>query len=85
MATALTLGLGLLATVPAQAQTATFAPVQGQVRAFPPQALRGTRVVSSASQAVGEEVDQVARRLAAEHDVRTDRALEVLAQLRAGQ
>ena len=51
MATALTLGLGLLAAVPAQAQTATFAPVQGQVRAFPPQALRGTLVVSSTSEA----------------------------------
>ena len=51
IAAALALGLGLLATVPAQAQTATFAPVQGQVRAFPPQALRGTLVVSSTSEA----------------------------------
>ena len=43
------------------------------------------RNIALVAGAVGEEVDQVARRLAAEHDVRTDRALEVLAQLRAAQ
>ena len=33
--------------------------------------------------AMGEEVEIVAKRLAAEHDVRTDRALEVLQEIRA--
>ena len=40
------------------------------------------RNIALVAGAVGEEVDQVAKRLAAEHDVRTDRALEVLAELR---
>ncbi|WP_287497347.1 hydroxymethylglutaryl-CoA reductase, degradative [Pandoraea sp. CB10b_02] len=35
--------------------------------------------------AVGQEVEVVAKRLAAEHDVRTDRALEVLKEIRAGR
>ena len=41
---------------------------------------RNIALVAGAS---GEEVELVAKRLAAEHDVRTDRALEVLAELRA--
>ncbi|PWB20315.1 MULTISPECIES: hydroxymethylglutaryl-CoA reductase, degradative [Comamonas] len=41
------------------------------------------RNIALVAGAVGAEVDQVAKRLAAEHDVRTDRALEVLAELRA--
>ena len=40
------------------------------------------RNIALVAGAVGEEVDQVAKRLAAENDVRTDRALEVLAELR---
>ena len=40
---------------------------------------RNIALVAGAS---GEEVELVAKRLAAEHDVRTDRALEVLAELR---
>ena len=40
------------------------------------------RNIALVAGAVGEEVEQVAKRLAAEHDVRTDRALEVLAELR---
>mgnify|MGYP003595182789 FL=1 len=49
-ATALALCLSA-AAVPAIAQTATFAPVQGQTRAFPPQALRGTLIVTTATTA----------------------------------
>ena len=45
-ATALALCLSA-AAVPAIAQTATFAPVQGQTRAFPPQALRGTLILGA--------------------------------------
>ena len=41
---------------------------------------RNIALVAGAS---GDEVELVAKRLAAEHDVRTDRALEVLAELRA--
>ena len=41
------------------------------------------RNIALVAGAVGDEVEQVAKRLAAEHDVRTDRALEVLAELRA--
>ncbi|KAF1045544.1 hydroxymethylglutaryl-CoA reductase, degradative [Xylophilus sp.] len=41
------------------------------------------RNIALVAGAVGGEVDAVARRLAAEHDVRTDRALEVLQELRA--
>ena len=40
------------------------------------------RNIALVAGAVGDEVEQVAKRLAAEHDVRTDRALEVLAELR---
>ena len=40
------------------------------------------RNIALVAGAVGEEVELVAKRLAAEHDVRTDRALEVLAELR---
>ena len=39
------------AAVPALAQTATFAPFQGQTRNFPTHALRGTLVVNSINQA----------------------------------
>ena len=39
------------AVVPALAQTATFAPFQGQTRNFPNHALRGTLVVNSINQA----------------------------------
>ncbi|KQR42870.1 hydroxymethylglutaryl-CoA reductase, degradative [Acidovorax sp. Leaf160] len=42
------------------------------------------RNIALVAGATGDEVDAVARRLAAEHDVRTDRALEVLQELRAG-
>ena len=41
------------------------------------------RNIALVAGATGDEVDAVARQLAAEHDVRTDRALEVLAALRA--
>ena len=41
------------------------------------------RNIALVAGAVGDEVDLVAKRLAAEHDVRTDRALEVLQELRA--
>ncbi|WP_311223397.1 MULTISPECIES: hydroxymethylglutaryl-CoA reductase, degradative [unclassified Acidovorax] len=41
------------------------------------------RNIALVAGAVGDEVDAVARRLADEHDVRTDRALEVLQELRA--
>ena len=41
------------------------------------------RNIALVAGAVGDEVDAVAKRLAAEHDVRTDRALEVLQELRA--
>ncbi|KAF1020873.1 MAG: 3-hydroxy-3-methylglutaryl-coenzyme A reductase [Paracidovorax wautersii] len=41
------------------------------------------RNIALVAGAVGDEVDAVAKRLAAEHDVRTDRALEVLKELRA--
>lgn len=41
------------------------------------------RNIALVAGATGDEVDAVARRLAAEHDVRTDRALEVLQELRA--
>ena len=40
------------------------------------------RNIALVAGAVGDEVEQVAKRLAAEHDVRTDRALEILAELR---
>ena len=40
------------------------------------------RNIALVAGAVGDEVEQVAKRLAAEHDVRTDRALEVLRELR---
>ncbi len=42
------------------------------------------RNIALVAGATGDEVEAVARRLAAEHDVRTDRALEVLNELRAG-
>jgi hydroxymethylglutaryl-CoA reductase len=42
------------------------------------------RNIALVAGATGGEVEAVARRLAAEHDVRTDRALEVLNELRAG-
>ncbi|UXC18104.1 hypothetical protein [Comamonas squillarum] len=48
---ALALALGGISALPSLAQTATFAPFQGPVRAFPPQALRGNLVVTSTSQA----------------------------------
>ncbi len=41
------------------------------------------RNIALVAGATGDEVEAVARRLAAEHDVRTDRALEVLKELRA--
>lgn len=41
------------------------------------------RNIALVAGAMGEEVDIVAKRLAAEHDVRTDRALEVLREIRA--
>jgi len=41
------------------------------------------RNIALVAGAVGEEIEQVARQLAAEHDVRTDRAIEVLDILRA--
>ncbi|MDH1335459.1 hydroxymethylglutaryl-CoA reductase, degradative [Comamonas thiooxydans] len=41
------------------------------------------RNIALVAGAVGEEVEIVAKRLAAEHDVRTDRALEVLQEIRA--
>ena len=41
------------------------------------------RNIALVAGAMGEEVDAVAKRLAAEHDVRTDRALELLQELRA--
>lgn len=41
------------------------------------------RNIALVAGATGDEVDAVARQLATEHDVRTDRALEVLAALRA--
>ena len=41
------------------------------------------RNIALVAGAVGDEVEQVAKRLAAEHDVRTDRALDILAELRA--
>jgi hydroxymethylglutaryl-CoA reductase len=41
------------------------------------------RNIALVAGATGDEVDAVARQLAAEHDVRTDRALEMLAALRA--
>ncbi|MDR6213346.1 hydroxymethylglutaryl-CoA reductase [Paracidovorax wautersii] len=41
------------------------------------------RNIALVAGATGDEVDAVAKRLAAEHDVRTDRALEVLQELRA--
>ena len=49
-ATALALALGTTA-LPASAQTATFAPFQGQTRAFPPHALRGTLAIHGSQQA----------------------------------
>ena len=42
------------------------------------------RNIALVAGATGDEVEAVAKRLAAEHDVRTDRALEVLQDLRAG-
>jgi len=42
------------------------------------------RNIALVAGATGDEVEAVAKRLAAEHDVRTDRALEVLQELRAG-
>lgn len=42
------------------------------------------RNIALVAGATGDEVEAVAKRLAAEHDVRTDRALEVLKELRAG-
>lgn len=41
------------------------------------------RNIALVAGATGDEVEAVAKRLAAEHDVRTDRALEVLKELRA--
>lgn len=41
------------------------------------------RNIALVAGAAGDEVEAVAKRLAAEHDVRTDRALEVLKELRA--
>ena len=41
------------------------------------------RNIALVAGAVGDEVDAVAKQLAAEHDVRTDRALEILQALRA--
>ena len=41
------------------------------------------RNIALVAGAMGEEVDIVAERLAAEDDVRTDRALEVLREIRA--
>lgn len=41
------------------------------------------RNIALVAGAVGEEVEIVAKRLATEHDVRTDRALEVLQEIRA--
>ncbi len=41
------------------------------------------RNIALVAGAIGDEVDAVAKMLAAEHDVRTDRALEILAALRA--
>lgn len=43
------------------------------------------RNIALVAGAVGEEVDAIAKRLASEHDVRTDRAVELLAQLRAAR
>jgi hydroxymethylglutaryl-CoA reductase len=42
------------------------------------------RNIALVAGAVGQEVEQVARRMAEENDVRTDRAIELLAQLRRG-
>ncbi|MDT0138025.1 hydroxymethylglutaryl-CoA reductase, degradative [Acidovorax sp. PRC11] len=42
------------------------------------------RNIALVAGATGDEVEAVAKRLAAEHDVRTDRAREVLQELRAG-
>ncbi len=49
--TAITVALGAIAAVPALAQTATYAPFQGPVRAFPNHAFRGTLVVTSLADA----------------------------------
>ncbi len=43
------------------------------------------RNIAIVAGAVGEEIDAVAARLAKEHDVRTDRAKEVLGELRQGR
>lgn len=40
------------------------------------------RNIALVAGAVGDEIDAVAKRLAAEHDVRTDRAVEILQELR---
>ncbi len=48
---ALALALAGISALPSLAQTATFAPFQGPVRAFPPQALRGYLVVTSPTEA----------------------------------
>ncbi len=43
------------------------------------------RNIALVAGAVGSEVDAIAKRLASEHDVRTDRAVELLAELRAAR
>lgn len=43
------------------------------------------RNIARVAGAAGAEIEQVAGRLAAEHDVRTDRALEILRELRGSQ
>nr|WP_315591561.1 hydroxymethylglutaryl-CoA reductase, degradative [uncultured Cupriavidus sp.] len=43
------------------------------------------RNIALVAGAVGNEVDAIAKRLASEHDVRTDRAVELLAELRAAR
>ena len=43
------------------------------------------RNIAIGAGAQGEEIDLVARRLAADHDVRAARAEEILAQIRSGK
>lgn len=48
---ALAIAFGGIGAAPTWAQTATFAPFQGEARAFPPHALRGNLVVTSPTEA----------------------------------
>jgi hydroxymethylglutaryl-CoA reductase len=41
------------------------------------------RNIAMVAGATGDEIDKVASRLAAEHDVRTDRALQLLEEIRS--